>query len=94
MWGIGVDIDQSSLGPHILMSAIKRMDVAVFTTVEDFTRGTFRTGADKVFNLANDGVGLGKMSPKVPRALVAQVERIRKRIVAGQIRAPSTLARQ
>src|SRR5262249_52411059 len=30
IWGIGVDIDQSHLGRHILTSAVKRMDVAVF----------------------------------------------------------------
>src|ERR687897_512301 len=29
-WGIGVDKDQSDLGAHILTSAVKRVDVAVF----------------------------------------------------------------
>src|SRR2546425_4198551 len=30
VWGIGVDADQSFLGPHILTSAVKRVDTAVF----------------------------------------------------------------
>ena len=91
VWGIGVDIDQSSLGPHILTSAIKRLDVAVFQTVKACQQGTFKTGGDVVFDLRNGGVGLGKISPKVPRSFVRRVERIRKQIVAGKIRVPSTL---
>ena len=38
----------------------------------------------------NGGVGLGKISPKVPRSYLRRVERIRKEIVAGQITVPST----
>ena len=34
VWGIGVDNDQSFLGPHILTSATKKVDVAVFDTIE------------------------------------------------------------
>ena len=34
VWGIGVDADQSFLGPHVLTSALKGVDTAVFLTVE------------------------------------------------------------
>src|SRR5215471_15503356 len=34
IWGIGVDVDQSGLGRHILTSAVKRLDLAVFDTIE------------------------------------------------------------
>jgi basic membrane protein A len=90
-WGIGVDIDQSALGPHMLTSAVKKLDVAVFDTVRDFQRGAFRTGSDKVFDLRNGGVGLGKISPQVPRAFVRRVEAIRRQIVLGKIKVPSKL---
>ena len=40
IWGIGVGVDQSHLGQHILTSAVKRMDVAVFDTIEALVRGT------------------------------------------------------
>ncbi len=93
VWGIGVDIDQSSLGPHILTSAIKRLDVAVFSTVQALQDGTFKTGGDVVFSLRNGGVGLGKISPKVPGSLVRRVAAIRKQIIAGKITVPSTLGR-
>ena len=92
VWGIGVDIDQSSLGPHILTSAIKRLDVAVFQTVKACQQGTFKTGGDVVFDLRNGGVGLGKISPKVPRAFLRQVEGIRRQIAAGQIKVPTSLS--
>src|SRR3712207_6050315 len=35
MQGIGVDADQAYLGDHILTSALKKIDQAVFTTVQE-----------------------------------------------------------
>jgi basic membrane protein A len=91
VWAIGVDIDQSSLGPHVLTSALKRLDVGVFATVSALQRGTFRTGGDAVFDLRSGGVGLGKISRKVPRSFVREVERIRAQIIAGKIVVPARL---
>jgi basic membrane protein A len=85
VWGIGVDVDQSSLGPHILTSAVKRIDVAVFETIKALQHGRFAGGRDTVFDVRSGGVGLGKISPKVPRALVRRVERIRAQIASGAI---------
>src|SRR6266540_5650523 len=34
VWGIGVDADQSFLGSHILTSAVKRVDTAVFLAIK------------------------------------------------------------
>jgi basic membrane protein A len=91
VWGIGVDADQSSLGPHILTSVVKRLDVAVLSTVKAFQEGRFSTPGDAVFDLHNEGVGLGKVSPKVPRPYLRELDRIRAQIVAGTISVPSTL---
>ncbi len=85
IWGIGVDVDQSHLGRHILTSAVKRMDVAVFDTIEDLTRGTLETGRTSSFSLRNGGVGLGTISAEVPRTLKAELEDVRAGIVAGKI---------
>ena len=68
VWGIGVDADQSFLGPHVLTSALKRVDAAVFQTIETVRDGKFRGGRNLVFGLDRDGVGLGRVSPKVPEA--------------------------
>jgi basic membrane protein A len=91
VWGIGVDIDQSYLGPHILTSVTKRLDVAVFDIVRSLQEGKFKPGRDVVFDLRNGGVGLGRISPKVPPGLLAEVAKVRSEIVAGRINVPSTI---
>ena len=48
VWGIGVDADQAYLGPHILTSAIKKVDVAVFDTVQQVQDGSFNGGRGRV----------------------------------------------
>src|SRR5215216_5728673 len=85
IWGIGVDVDQSHLGRHILTSAVKRLDVAVFDTIEELARGTLETNRTSRFSLRNRGVGLGTISARVPRALKAEIEDVRAEIVAGKI---------
>jgi basic membrane protein A and related proteins len=85
IWGIGVDVDQSHLGRHILTSAVKRLDVAVFDTIEELARGTLETGRTSHFSLWNGGVGLGTISVAVPRSLKAEIEDVRAEIVAGKI---------
>jgi basic membrane protein A and related proteins len=85
VWGIGVDADQSFLGPHVLTSAEKKVDRAVYLTIESVKKGTWRGGRNAVFGLEQSGVGLGKISPKVPAEDVKAVEAIEKQIVAGKI---------
>ena len=85
IWGIGVDVDQSHLGRHVLTSAVKRLDVAVFDTIEELARGTLETGRTSRFSLRNGGVGLGTISAGVPGSLRAEIEEVRAAIVAGKI---------
>ena len=67
VWGLGVDTDQSYLGPHILTSAVIRLDKGVVTVVQRFLRGKLAADRNSVFDLRNGGVGLGRISPKVER---------------------------
>jgi basic membrane protein A len=90
VWGIGVDADQSFLGSQILTSATKKVDRAVFLAVQSVQNGKFH-GGNAVFGLREGGVGLGKISAKVPKAEVAAVERIRTQLVAGKIVPPRVL---
>jgi basic membrane protein A and related proteins len=85
VWGIGVDADQSFLGPHILTSAVKRVDTAVFLAIKSVVDGTFK-GGNIVFGLKQNGVGMGKISPKVPKSEVAAVNRVRAEIISGKIK--------
>ncbi len=85
VWGIGVDADQSYLGPQVLTSAEKRVDTSVYSTIQQVLAHKFAGGTNAVFSLANNGVGLGKISPKVPKADVSKVQAIAKQIAAGKI---------
>jgi basic membrane protein A len=91
IWGIGVDRDQSDLGAHILTSAVKRVDQSVFLTAEALQKGEFEGGTDAVFNLENEGVAVGKISPKVPKEFVDQMNELKPQIIDGTIKAPATL---
>ena len=86
VWAIGVDADQSYLGPQVLTSATKGVDTAVFDTIKAVKDGTFKGGRDDVFGLTRDGVGLGKISSKVPKSAVEAVHKVRNEIVAGKIK--------
>jgi basic membrane protein A and related proteins len=85
VWGIGVDADQSFLGPHILTSAVKRVDTAVFVAIKSVVDGKFK-GGNMIFGLKQNGVGIGKISPKVPKSEVAKVNQIRADIISGKIK--------
>jgi basic membrane protein A len=84
VWGIGVDADQSFLGPYILTSAVKRVDTAVFDAIKLVADGKFK-GGNVVFGLKDNGVAIGKISPRVPKSEVAKVMQIRADIIAGKI---------
>jgi basic membrane protein A len=88
VWGIGVDIDQSYLGTHILTSAVINWDKPVVDAIRRLVQGTFTTGGNTVFSLGNGGVGLGKISPLVPRSFLRRVDEIRRQIAAGAIKVP------
>jgi basic membrane protein A and related proteins len=91
VWGIGVDADQSFLGPFVLTSAMKRVDEAVFRTIKSVTDGTWEGGRSVVFGLKDDGVGIGKVSSKVPKEDVDKLNAVQDRIRSGEIRVPSSV---
>ncbi|MGI8885676.1 MAG: BMP family ABC transporter substrate-binding protein, partial [Gaiellaceae bacterium] len=61
VWAIGVDKDQSFLGPHILTSAVKRVDRAVEAVILAADLGLYPGGTNLTFNLKNNGVAIGKI---------------------------------
>jgi len=85
VWGIGVDADQSFLGPHVLTSALKGVDSAVFLTIKSLQDGTFVGGRNAVFGIDQEGVGLGTLSPKANADDVAATEKVEGEIADGKI---------
>jgi basic membrane protein A len=83
--GIGVDADQSFLGDHILTSAQKGVDAAVFLTIQSIQEGSWTGGGNSTFGLKEEGVGLGKVSADVPQEDIDKVDEVKQQIADGEI---------
>jgi basic membrane protein A and related proteins len=83
--GIGVDADQGFLGAHILTSALKKVDVAVFQTVQSVQDGSFAGGEDTTFDVASGAVGLGEISADVSGDIITQVNEVQEQIASGAL---------
>jgi basic membrane protein A and related proteins len=97
VWAVGLDVDQFYLGPHMLTSAVKKVDVAVFDAIQGVANGAveeklgtmspygFHGGGLTVYGVPYGGVGLGRVSPKVPPRVLARVDVIKRRMTGGAI---------
>ena len=87
VWAIGVDSDQYLTAPdfqdYILTSMLKRVDVAVFNTIQAVQAGTFAPGP-QVFNLSVDGVGYSTSGGHVDD-ITPQLDAFKEQIVSGEI---------
>ena len=93
VWAIGVDADQSFLDPrHVLTSATKRVDVAVYKAIESVVNGTFK-GGNVTYGLKDNGVGLGKINAAVPQSEVNQVNKIKAQVISGKIKNIPTIVK-
>jgi basic membrane protein A and related proteins len=91
VWGIGVDADQSFLGTHVLTSAMKRVDEAVFRMIRSVIDGNWKGGLNVTFGLAEEGVGLGKLAPGVEDEDRRALQDVEREILAGEIEIPKSL---
>jgi basic membrane protein A and related proteins len=82
--GIGVDSDQSFLGDHILTSALKNVEEAVFESIKRAQDGTSKGGTDVVATVENGGVGIGKISAEGQK-YGDQIKQIQDQIASGEI---------
>ena len=90
MQAIGVDADQSYLGPQIITSALKKVDVAVFDAIKSVQNDTYKGGGDVTASLKTNGVGIGKISA-AGQKYAAQVKDIQQQILDGSITPPDTV---
>ncbi len=94
IWGIGVDADQYFLGKHILTSATKRVDTAVYDMIKKFKANPagFKGGFNTTYSVKNNGVGFGRLSTRLSKAKRAEYTRkanaIKKLIAQGKIKPP------
>ena len=93
LWGIGVDKDQGFLGAHMLTSAVKNVNTGVFRTIKLAKEGKFKGYGNTTFSVRAGGVGLGKVSGKVPASILAQVKVLEKQIATGKVKGiPTTVS--
>lgn len=89
-WGIGVDADEYNVAKGwILTSALKQTGVGVFDTIQSAVKGKFQGGKDLIFNLKNNGVGVGRMSPKVQSSWKTLMNKYKQQIIAGSLKPPA-----
>ncbi|MGD9397080.1 MAG: BMP family ABC transporter substrate-binding protein [Candidatus Thorarchaeota archaeon] len=106
LWVIGVDSPQMYYGtadpenpaaPTLcLTSMLKRVDIAVYTIIEDWVEdGTWQTGFDLLytFNLANNGVGyeINTALYTLPTSVTDAVDDFKAEIVAGTVVVPDAI---
>ena len=91
VWGIGVDADQAYLGSYILTSAVKKVDVAVFDTIQSVVSGQFPAGAVTTFDASKGATGLGAVSSKVPSDVLSKLQAVEAKIKDGTITPPDTV---
>ncbi len=85
-YAIGVDADQAYLAPdHVLTSATKGVDTAVFLTVKRLKNATLKSGVE-YFDLANNGVGIGSVLASIPSAMKQKIEQLKQDIISGKIK--------
>jgi basic membrane protein A and related proteins len=91
VWGIGVDADQAYLGDYILTSAVKKVDVAVFDTINDVVNNNFQGGSVTVFDATKGATGLGTINSQVPQDVLTKLQAVQEKIKSGDITPPDTV---
>lgn len=87
---VGVDSDQSYLAPEtVITSAMKRVDNAVYATVESLVNGTLEGGL-AVFDINNGGVDIAPTTDLLSEEVIAAVEEVKAQIKSGEITVPAT----
>jgi len=91
-WGFGVDVDQYFTLPNekdiLVTSTIKRLDNAVFGTVQSLLEGAFAGGGVYVGTLDNGGVGLAPyhdFEDQIPDNITQELETLAAGIIDGTI---------
>jgi basic membrane protein A and related proteins len=91
IWGIGVDKDQYNDAKRVLTSGVKHVDLGVFRVIQATKDGKFNGDKDLQFTLANGGMGVGKINPAVPKALIDKMHALKQKIISGQVNVPTTI---
>jgi basic membrane protein A len=92
---IGVDVDQSSQGKCVLVSALKPLESSVFNIIQTFKDGKFKGGTNQFYGVENlqDAALLTDFTKPVPANVQQAVDKAEKDLKAGAIDPPSDPAK-
>lgn len=90
VYSIGVDADQKDADPSVIASALKKVDVATFTAIQDVVNGSFKSGA-LTFSIANDGAGYALDNLTLPADIQTEVDSVLAKIKAGTLTPPADI---
>jgi basic membrane protein A len=82
--GIGVDADQSYLGPQVFTSALKKVDVAVMNAIKGAQEDKYTGGQDVINSVESGGIGYGKLNAAAEK-YADQVKQVEDQIKSGEI---------
>lgn len=89
VYAIGVDSDQSGISTDtVLTSAMKRVDNAVYDTIESLVNGTLESSVH-TYDLAEGGVDIAPSQDLIADDVVAEVEEVKEKIINGEIEVPA-----
>ena len=96
IFAIGVDLDQAKLfkDSPILTSVVKRVDNAVYQTIDSVSKGEEPKGTTVDRGLKEKGISLapfGRFDDQVPQEVKDEVDKARQGIISGDIKVPDAL---
>jgi basic membrane protein A and related proteins len=94
IFAIGVDFDQAKQFPEapILTSVVKRVDNAVYQTIEDVSKSGEPKGTTVDRGLKEGGISLapfGRFDDMVPQEVKDEVDKAKQGIINGEIKVPT-----
>ena len=90
VYSIGVDADQKDADPSVIASALKKVDVATYTAIQDVVKGNFAGGA-LTFSIQNAGAGYAVDNFTVPAALQTELDSVQSKIKSGALTPPADI---
>lgn len=91
VWAIGVDMDQYSLAPEVILaSVVKRVDLVIYQILKEFKEDSiFHGGEVKTYGLNGGFIGLSETSCiHVPSEVLEKINSLKERIEEGEILVP------
>ena len=90
---IGVNLNQNSIAPDFIMaSMLKKLDSCAYHAIASVVEGTY-TGENQMLGLSDGGVDVTveESNIKVTDDMLARLEELKQKVIAGEIEVPSEL---